>query len=227
MKNVTIISHLTPQEWRNSWDAKVVYDSKENKNATRSQNCFWGHFDNDTNFTICFHKEFEIKGMSLSQYFRGRIEEDPQGTKITGSFGKKLSANLFLGLGAVLCIMAMIGAQARHEPQVMFTALILMIVLMLFYFIQPRKGQEKILEELKRISFDDKFHHKKIMANPKKLKKQHKNRSMRDKAKVDLPDEIAITDPETPELNVIETADGEETAAISENTELPEEDMPE
>ncbi len=199
MKNVTIISHLTPQEWKNSWDAKVVYDSKENKDATRSQNCFWGHFDNDRDFTICYHKEFEIKGMSLSQYFRGTIEADPQGTKITGSFGKKLSANLFLGLGAVLCIMAMIGAQANGDSNVMITALVLMVILMLFYFIRPRKGQERILEELKQISFDDKFHHKKVLANPNKLKKQKRNRSMKEMAKVDLPDEIDTSDPAVPE----------------------------
>lgn len=100
MENVTIVSHLTPQEWKKSWEDKVVEDTKQNMRAYQQQNCYWGHFKNDRDFTICHHKEFEIKGMSLGLYFNGRIEDDERGCKIVGKFGKKHSANLFLGMGA-------------------------------------------------------------------------------------------------------------------------------
>lgn len=89
MENVTIVSHLTPQEWKKSWEDKVVEDTKQNMRAYQQQNCYWGHFKNDRDFTICHHKEFEIKGMSLGLYFNGRIEDDERGCKIVGKFGKK------------------------------------------------------------------------------------------------------------------------------------------
>ncbi len=58
-----------------SWENKVVEDFRENMRAYPSQqNCFGGHFKNDRDFTICHHKEFEIKGMSLGLYFNGTIE---------------------------------------------------------------------------------------------------------------------------------------------------------
>ena len=59
MENVTIVSHLTPQEWKKSWEDKVVEDTKQNMRAYQQQNCYWGHFKNDRDFTICgiaFHK---------------------------------------------------------------------------------------------------------------------------------------------------------------------------
>lgn len=118
MENVTIVSHLTPQEWKKSWEDKVVEDTKQNMRAYQQQNCYWGHFKNDRDFTICHHKEFEIKGMSLGLYFNGRIEDDERGCKIVGKFGKKHSANLFLGMGAALCIAAIIGATARQDIEV-------------------------------------------------------------------------------------------------------------
>ena len=33
MENVTIISHLTPKEWKMSWEDKVVEDTKEKMRA--------------------------------------------------------------------------------------------------------------------------------------------------------------------------------------------------
>lgn len=122
MENVTIISHLTPREWKMSWENKVVEDSRENMRAYQQQNCFWGHFKNDRDFTICHHKEFEIKGMSLGLYFNGTIEDDERGCKIVGKFGKKKTANLFLGMGAALCIAAIFGAIARQDMEVSIVA---------------------------------------------------------------------------------------------------------
>ena len=93
MENVTIISHLTPREWKMSWENKVVEDTRENMRAYQQQNCFWGHFKNDRDFTICHHKEFEIKGMSFGLYFNGTIEDDERGCKIVGENGKSVSWN--------------------------------------------------------------------------------------------------------------------------------------
>ena len=97
MENVTIVSHLTPQEWKKSWEDKVVEDTKQNMRTYQQQNCYWGHFKNDRDFTICHHKEFEIKGMSLGLYFNGRIEDDERGCKIVGKFGKSIQLIYFLG----------------------------------------------------------------------------------------------------------------------------------
>ena len=70
MKNVTIISHLTPEEWKMSWNDKVVEDNRQNMRASQQSDCFWGHFTSDSDFIICHHKEFEIKGMSLASILR-------------------------------------------------------------------------------------------------------------------------------------------------------------
>ncbi len=40
------------------------------------------------------------------------------GCKIVGKFGKKKTANLFLGMGAALCIAAIFGAIARQDMEV-------------------------------------------------------------------------------------------------------------
>lgn len=72
-----------------SWEDKVVEDAKENMRAYQLSNCFWGHFKNDNEFTICHHKDGEIKSTSLGLYFNGTIENDEHGCKIVGKFGKK------------------------------------------------------------------------------------------------------------------------------------------
>ena len=185
MENVTIVSHLTPQEWKKSWEDKVVEDTKQNMRAYQQQNCYWGHFKNDRDFTICHHKEFEIKGMSLGLYFNGRIEDDERGCKIVGKFGKKHSANLFLGMGAALCIAAIIGATARQDIEVSIVATVLLAILVVVYMAKPKKGQQRILYQLEKISFDSRYHKKgsrKAAAKPEKKKK----RTMREKAMVTM-----------------------------------------
>ena len=175
MENVTIVSHLTPQEWKKSWEDKVVEDTKQNMRAYQQQNCYWGHFKNDRDFTICHHKEFEIKGMSLGLYFNGRIEDDERGCKIVGKFGKKHSANLFLGMGAALCIAAIIGATARQDIEVSIVATVLLAILVVVYMAKPKKGQQRILNQLEKISFDSRYHKKgshKAAAKPEKKKKR-------------------------------------------------------
>lgn len=181
MENVTIISHLTPEEWKRSWQAKVVEDTKENMRAYQQSTCYWGHFTGDRDFIICHHKEYEIKGMSLSLYFNGHLEEDEKGCRITGKFGKKLSANIFLAMGAVLCIVALFSAMVKADYEVLFVSAVLLVILMLCYFTKPQKGKQRILKMLEKISFDDAFHGKGVAH--KKAKK--KKRTMKEKAFVE------------------------------------------
>lgn len=182
MKNVTIISHLTPEEWKMSWKDKVVEDTRENMRAYQQRDCFWGHFTSDSDFTICHHKEFEIKGMSLSQYFTGHLEADEQGSRITGKFGKKLSANMFLAVGGVFCMVAFFGSWVRMDIQVAITSAVLLAIILAVYFAKPKKGQERIMKYLEKISFDAKFHNKAKAKKPQKKKK----RTMKEKASVKI-----------------------------------------
>lgn len=160
-----------------SWEAKVVEDTRENMRAYQQKDCFWGHFSGDNDFTICHHREFEIKGMSLGQYFNGHLEADEQGCRITGTFGKKLSANIFLALGAVFCLVAFISAIVKSDFQVSVTAAVLLVILLSVYFARPKKGQERIFKYLQKISFDDSFHGKVV-----KRKKKNKYRTMKEMA---------------------------------------------
>ncbi len=179
MQNVTIISHLTPEEWKMSWNEKVIEDTQENMKATQPKTCFWGHFTNSSDFTICHHKEFEIKGMSMGMYFNGTLEWDEKGSKITGKFGKKKSANLFLIAGVILCLLALIGSTLQQDREVSIVASVLLVILLVFYLAKPKTGQQRILEHLQKISFDDRFRGKgtgRSKGIPKKKK------TMREKA---------------------------------------------
>jgi hypothetical protein len=184
MENVTIVSHLTPQEWKRSWQDKVVEDTKENMRAYQQQSCYWGHFTNDSDFTICHHKEYEIKGMSLGLYFNGHLEADEQGCRITGKFGKKLSANMFLAMGAVLCIVAFFSALVRADHEVSIVSAVLLVIIMAVYFSKPQKGQKRIMSQLEKISFDDKFHKHGSKRIEKPVKK--KKITMKEKAFVEV-----------------------------------------
>ena len=176
MKNVTIISHLTPEEWKMSWNDKVVEDNRQNMRASQQSDCFWGHFTSDSDFIICHHKEFEIKGMSLGQYFTGHLEWDEQGSRITGKFGKKLTANMFLAIGGVFCMIAFIGAWARMDVQVSATSAVLLAIILAVYFAKPKKGQDRIMKYLEKISFDAKFHNKTKPGKPAKKEKAYDER---------------------------------------------------
>lgn len=180
MEHITIISHLTPTEWKLSWADKVVEDTRENMRAYQQSTCYWGHFKNDQDFVICHHKEYEIKSMSLGMYFTGRLEPYEKGSRITGKFGKKLSANLFLAMGSVLCLVALFGSMVRADREVMIVSAALFVVLFLCYLAKPRKGQRLIQGQLEKISFDEKFHGKKP---PKK------KRTMKEKASVKVENE--------------------------------------
>ncbi len=161
MQSVTIVSHLTMKEWKNSWRDKVVEDTRENMRAYQMKSCFWGHFTDESDFSICFHKESEIKSMSLGLYFNGHLEKCDEGTRVVGKFGKKWSANIFLAMGATLSLLAMIGASLRSDMEVFVVAAVLFAILMLCYLSKPKKAQQRILEHLKKISFDAAYHKEK------------------------------------------------------------------
>ncbi len=193
MKNVTIVSHLTPLEWKLSWKDKVVEDTRENMKEYQSKACFWGHFSTDRDFTICHHREFEVKGMSMGLYFNGRVEPDEQGSRIVGSFGKKWSANIFLIAGAILCLLVMFaGIFVRADMQITLVAAVLLVILVVFYFVRPNSGQQRILDELKEVSFDDAYsgkdrYHHAASGKARNTKAEAKEkRSMKEKAVVDM-----------------------------------------
>ena len=181
MANITIISHLTPQEWKASWEDKVVEDSKESMRAYQQYECFCGHFQSPTEFELCHHKEYEVKSMSLGMYFRGNVEVDPQGSKITGTIGKKRSTNLFLCLGAILCLIAMFGSIPQGDYRVLITAAVLLGILIFVYLTKPKKEQQMLIKHLEKISFDDTFHGKAPLSARKHLKKK---RSLKDRATI-------------------------------------------
>ncbi|MCC8150407.1 MAG: hypothetical protein LIO96_02835 [Lachnospiraceae bacterium] len=226
MQNVTIVSHLTPEEWKLSWKDKVVEDTRENMKEYQSSSCFWGHFKNTTDFTICYHKEFEIKGMSFGMYFNGKLEWDEQGSKITGKFGKKKTADIFLIAGIILCLLALVGATLQSDSEVSIVSSVLLIILLIFYLVKPKRGQERILNQLKKISFDDKFRGK-AGGRKKGIPKKKKKRSMREKARVEIREEKAedekegISGAEETE-KISETAADRSESAQAENIEIME-----
>ncbi|MCD7819643.1 MAG: hypothetical protein LUH07_11420 [Lachnospiraceae bacterium] len=226
MKNVTIISHLTPEEWKLSWKDKVVEDTKENMKEYQSSSCFWGHFSNSTDFTICHHKEFEIKGMSFGLYFNGTVEWDEKGSKITGKFGKKKTADLFLIAGIILCLLALAGATLQADREVSIVSSVLLLILIIFYLVKPKNGQERILNQLKKISFDDSFRGK-AGGRRKGITKKKKKRSMREKARVEIREDKAenkkeeVSGAEETE-KIYETAANGSENAQEENIEIAE-----
>lgn len=158
METVRIISHLTPEEWKRSFQDKVVEDTDENMRAYQQTACYWGHFKDEGNFVLCHHKEYEIKSMSLELYFNGRLETEERGSCITGKFGKKRSANLFLAMGAALSLVVFVSAAFRADFEMLSVSGLLFAILLLCYLSKPKKGQKQLLEQLEKISFDEGFH---------------------------------------------------------------------
>ena len=91
MKTYEVVSHLTVKQWKKSWSQKVVEDTKKNVHDVYKNSCFLGHFENDNDFILYFHKEFE--GNSLNTFFMGHVEKCKEGCRITGRFTKKKTAN--------------------------------------------------------------------------------------------------------------------------------------
>ena len=181
MSKITIVSHLSPEEWKASWEAKVVEDSSKAMKDYHKCDCFCGRFYNENDFLLFHHKEFESKTFSLGMYFTGRIEKDVQGSKITEKKKKKWSANLFLGAGAALSLVAFFGSLVRSDYEIAITAAVLLVILVVLYFARPKKEQALLQKHLEKISFDDSFHGKAPLSARKHLKRK---RTMKEKATV-------------------------------------------
>ena len=180
MNKIKIVSHLSPEEWKRSWNDKIVDESKrENVKATRLSDCYWGHFTSNNEFVLCFHKEAEAKGLSLGIYFWGKIDPDPQGCVITGKIGRKTTQNIFLIGGSVLMLLVLYASIISSSIQMIFVSAALVAILLIIYFVKPKRSQEILLSQLKKISFDDEFH-----KGGKKYKKTRKSKStMKEKAR--------------------------------------------
>ena len=91
----------------------------------------------------------------------------------------------------------------QADREVSIVASVLLIILLVFYLSKPKTGQQRILDQLNKISFDDKFRgkaggrRKGIPVNAKK-----KKRSMREKARVEVRDEKSDS-----EIEQIESAE--------------------
>jgi len=153
MGSVEIISHLTKKAWKKSWKEKVVEDTKFNVREYHKQNCFFGHFINEDDFILYHHKEFE--GNSMNTYFFGHVEKCEQGCKITGSFSKKKTANIFLKFGALLTLVTALVFGAQGQLQMMLAPAVLCVILILCLVVNPQSSRERLLDALKKISFSD------------------------------------------------------------------------
>ncbi|MCD8323700.1 MAG: hypothetical protein LUC32_01890 [Clostridiales bacterium] len=158
-ENIKVTCRLNKAEWKRSWRAKVVEDTKENKNAYRGENCFWGNFEDDATFVMYYHKEYEAVRLSLKMYFKGHIVEDGDGCRIEGSAARLRSTNGFLMIGCLLCLVAFLGSLFyAGDIGTTATTAVLMLILLFVYFAKPKKEIQQIVDGLKDISFDEKFY---------------------------------------------------------------------
>ncbi|MCF0146465.1 MAG: hypothetical protein HUJ73_07750 [Eubacterium sp.] len=155
MDKYTIMSPLTLIEWKRSWEKHVVDDSdRANQNSTRMQNCYWGHFKNEKDFTICFHKEFESKALSLGSYFNGTIERHENGSKITGSITRKKSANIFLTVGIIIFLLVSLVSFFSGERMTALATAVLFFIFLAFRVKTPKQEETQLLDIMKTISSD-------------------------------------------------------------------------
>ena len=153
MENYEILSHLTKKEWKKSWGNQVVEDTKENLRNYHSKTCFYGHFVNKDDFILYYHKEFE--GNSLNTYFHGKVEKCPEGCRVTGSFKKKRTANIFLIFAAILTGLTTMVMVYNRNFQLMAAPAALFVIVLLCYFVVPKSSRERLMDQLKAISFAD------------------------------------------------------------------------
>ena len=182
MENVTIISHLTPREWKMSWENKVVEDSRENMRAYQQQNCFWGHFKNDRDFTICHHKEFEIKGMSLGLYLMEQSKMMSVVVRLLVNSERRKQQICFLEWEQ-----RSVSQQYLEQSHVRIWKYPLSRLYCLPFtdclFCKATEGTETDSGQLEKISFDNNYHRK---VSKKAKADVKKKRTMREKAMVNV-----------------------------------------
>lgn len=151
MEIYEVLSHLTKKEWKKSWGNRVVEDTKANLRSYHSKNCYFGHFINNDEFVLYYHKEFE--GNSLNTYFHGSVEKCDEGCRVTGHFVKKRTANIFLLFAAVLTGLTTLVMAYNGNFQMMAAPAVLCAIVLLCYFVTPKNSKERLEEGLKEISF--------------------------------------------------------------------------
>lgn len=144
---------MTKKEWKKSWGNRVVEDTKANLRSYHSKNCYFGHFINNDEFVLYYHKEFE--GNSLNTYFHGSVEKCAEGCRVTGHFSKKRTANIFLIFAAVLTGLTTLVMAYNRSFQMMAAPAVLCAIVLLCYFVTPKNSKERLQEGLKEISFAD------------------------------------------------------------------------
>ena len=153
MNTIEIRSHLTKKQWMRSWKEKVVEDTKENRRAYHSSNCFYGQFFNDSEFKLYHHKEFE--GNGLNTFFFGKVEKSADDCVITGTFKKKSTANIFLIFAAILTGITSAVMLFNGNMQLFIAPAVLFVIVLLCYFIVPASSRELLTGILKDISFTE------------------------------------------------------------------------
>ena len=154
-QKIEIRSHLTKQNWKKSWSDKVVEDTRENTRQYHKTNCFYGHFENDSDFILYHHKEFE--GTMLTTFFMGHVEKTEEGCRITGHFSKRKTANIFFIFAAVLTLIVAIVMSFAGQIQMAIAPFFLCIIVIMCYFVMPSTAKDRLTNQLKKISFDDQY----------------------------------------------------------------------
>lgn len=175
MEKVEILSHLTAKEWKVAWNDNVVEDTKKNVRAVDSKNCFLGHFENEQDFILYFHKEFE--GSSLSTFFMGHLEDTKEGCRVTGHYTKKRTANMFLIFAMIITAVTTLAMLFGGMTQMAIAPAGLCAICAICFFNTPKSTKDLLFERLKKISFSeskrDRKHNKK--KESKALKEDAKN----------------------------------------------------
>lgn len=153
METYEIISSLSVKRWKKSWNQAVVEDTQENRKNYHGKTCYCGHFVNDREFVIYYHKEFE--GDSMSTYFFGNLEKHPGGCRVIGHFSKKKTANIFLVFASALTAVTAVVMGFSGHFQMMCAPAILCVILLLCLLITPKTSKETLIHALKEISFSD------------------------------------------------------------------------
>ena len=171
MENVTVRSHLRMIDWKENYEKNILDDSRENANVYRPLDCYIGHWDSDSDFTFCFHKEYESKALSIGTYFHGHIEPSDEGCLITGHFSKKRSVNIFFIFGGIFTMLVGLVGIYIGDYQTAIVGFALCAILALNYFVTPSRQKEKIIDKLEEISFTDDYHISKGKAKKYRKKK--------------------------------------------------------
>lgn len=138
------------KDWKKQWCEKVVEYTKENKKKFVASNCYFGEFISDDEFYVFFHGEFQ--NALMATYFKGKIEQTPDGCKVTGSFSKRRTAMIFLYFATVLTGFTAIVSVMNSQLNVAMAPAILCVICVMTAVVNPKGSIAKLLELMKDIS---------------------------------------------------------------------------